>query len=206
MKHCIRLLIITWLIASASTLSAQSRLRPYIQKAPDFTEEERELIVNVLDSLPKVKPPHRIYQDLELLHADSTSLTIRTTALSLWSMNLLRRSDGTPLIITINTVERPVADSRIEAFGQDWERMNLKGLLPAPTRDDFVRSLPKGERAGIAKLLYPLALTYSWAPSGALRARPSIPELVEPNTDTYRTIANLPPITYHWDGQQFIKQ
>lgn len=193
------------LAISVLRVSAQATLRTLWETCPDFRSEQKDLVLNALDSLEQIQLPHHLYEGLELMQADSLTLGLRDTALSTWSMRLLPLVNGTSLIAVIRTVEKPVADSRVDFYTTDWKPLLGKDLLALPTAQDWAGlSTEKSQR--LSALLYPLYMSFRWLPKAGIEMKVSTPTLLNDASrkEDEQLIEQLPPIVLHWDGARFV--
>lgn len=195
------------LLCAIMSLSAQTEVRPYWETSPEFSSEEKDLVINVLDSLPQIKLPHRIYDDLELLQVGSDLLSIKTSLVGQWSMRLLPMPNGTPLLSVIRTVSEPIGDSELQFYTPSWGLVADSSLFVRPGRASFIpQDIPAEDKARLEQLLYPLYLVYRWLPEGGIEVSASSPVLLSDSSraEDQRLLALIKPKRYRWQGTRFV--
>lgn len=209
MKKLFLLLLFTCtLVDLCPTLSAQTETRPYWETSPEFASEDKDLVLNVLDSLALIKLPHRIYEELELLAVEKDLLSLKTSASGQWSLRLLPLPNGTPLLALIRTVNTPIGDSALQFYTPSWEEIkDSNAVFSAPRASDFIpTSMSATDRARLEQLLYPLYLVYKWAPQSRLEVSVSTPTLLSDATREAdrKLIEAIPHKKYQWKGGHFV--
>lgn len=184
---------------------AQTSVRHYWETSPEFSSEEKDLVLNVLDSLPQLKLPHRIYGDMVLLESDSTNLGLQTSAEGKWALRLLPMANGAPLLAVIHTVSSPIEDSSLQFYTPQWESVPSEDLFRVDLNDLLPANLSEDDRTRLGQLLYPLYLTYRWLSGGRLEVKVSMPILLNDSSreGDKSLIESLVPREYRWDGSHF---
>lgn len=204
-RLCIALLLALSLPcgAWAQSLSIGASLRSYFELYPELDAESKDLVLEVLDKGEKHKLPYKIYESLELIQASDSTLTIRTSPLSTWTLRLLSLPGGKPLLMTIETVEEPLVDSQLSFWSPEWQPLESQAFFTEPTAYDFTRD--KAEDAELREYLRPLYCCYTMSDKGLLLLRLTTPTLLNDTTREAisKAITALPPLSYRWTGKQW---
>lgn len=212
MRHYLRLLLAFVCLYSISSfrLYAQashrgdSLMREAIETYPEFNSEQKDLVLSVLDSLPGLKLPHRIYGELELLEAKPDMLLLRTSSLSTWSLKLLPQSEGKRLYCVIETLDEPTKDSYMSLYSSSWQALNRPEALPRVELKDFIKGHSDRER--LERLLSPLYTSYQYIDSDSLQVKVELPILLNDDTreEDKRLIEGLPKLRYRWNKSRWV--
>ena len=178
-------------------------LRAYFEVYPDLDAESKDLVLEVLDKGEKLKFPHTIYESLQLLYVSDSTLSIRTSDLSTWTLHLLTLPGGKPLLMTIESVEEPLVDSQISFWTPEWQALETTKYFAEPTAVDFVGKAPEGEH--LRQVLSTLYCHYTINPNGELILKLSTPILLSDTTreQDRKAIEALPSLRYRWTGKQW---
>lgn len=196
LKH---IALVLCLLASIGGLWGQSsRLSQYVATCPLVSEEVRTQTASRLDSL--------VAQG-----ADPQATQIATSEVSSITIALLPMLNGTPLIVVIDKVLEPVADSHIRYFSPEWVELAEVSLVKGwPTREEVLARLDATDGTSaeirLGQLLYPLYIDASLS-QRELHLRPVLPLTKSDREDVaLMTLADrLPTFVYRWDGNAFVR-
>lgn len=179
-------------------------MREAIETYPEFNSEQKDLVLSVLDSLPSLKLPHRIYGELELLDVKTDMLLLRTSSLSTWSIKLLPQSDGKKLYCIIETLEEPTRDSYMRLYSAEWKPLNRPDALPRVELKDFIKGHSDRER--LERLLTPLYTSYQYIDGDVLQVKVETPTLLNDDTreEDKKLIEGLPKLRYRWNKSRWL--
>lgn len=202
MPRLIRLFCLTLGLGLAAHAPVLGQIHSYWASCPDFTSEEKQLVRDVLDSLPQISLPHHIYQGLTLVEADSLTLSLRTSRLSSWTLKVLPRANAYSILAVITSVDEPIADSQIAFYTNTWVHYDRPQLMTPPSSSDFLRGHPEAPR--LRKLLSPLYLRFRWLNDRELSATLSMPTILDDQTreQDQALLQAIAPLRYRWDGQR----
>ncbi|MDO4691736.1 MAG: DUF3256 family protein [Porphyromonadaceae bacterium] len=190
------------ILGLSSIASAQTdQLSSYIKTCPLITDTQRS-------------------QALQALERDSASLkerqsyTIETSKLSSFSIKLLPLLNGTPLVLVIETVDKPIKDSSLHSYSPNWQKLSkLKLFDQEPTRSLILeRWGATGEYIDqrLEQLLYPLYLEMSWVEGekDLLSIRPVLPLTLSDREHEMlmSTAERRPQLLYRWNGSLLVLQ
>lgn len=191
--------------AAAQSPRLGAGIRAYFELYPELDAESKDLILEVLDKGVSLDFPLKVYESLQLLYVSDSTLSIRTSPVSTLTLQVLQSYEGKPLLMTIESVEKPLVDSRLSFWTSEWEALDGAKFFTPPSALDFVRS--RSEDAYLVELLRPLYCHYTLSTQGLLELKLSTPILLNDTTREQATkaIAALPPLRYQWNGKQWLR-
>lgn len=183
---------------SSQTANAPQGIKDYWSSCPDFNSEQKDLVLEVLDKLPELKMPHRIYGDLSLLYASEDALSLRTSKLGVWTLRILPQPKGGQVLAVITTVEAPTVDSQIQFYRPNWEPLPRTQFISLPTAKDFVRNSNQAEV--LLPLISPLYTHLSFD-GELLDIQLSSPIILDDHRRKQLggELEGLPHLLYRWD-------
>lgn len=178
-------IIIALVGLTAGTLSAQEgvSLRNLLTHCPLLTEGQRQ-------ALPE--PEH-----------SGATLIVPTSSLSSLEFALMSAKGQSPLILAIERINEPTADSRISLYTTEWQTIESPF---APKAELWITGQTESyERKRLEQLLYPLYLDIQLEGS-QLKIAPILPlSREDEESPSLKALIQkvIRPITFGWDGKQF---
>lgn len=178
-------IIIALVGLTAGTLSAQEgvSLRNLLAHCPLLTEGQRQ-------ALPE--PEH-----------SGATLIVPTSSLSSLEFTLMSAKGQSPLVLAIERINEPTADSRISLYTTEWQPIESPF---APKAELWLTERGESyENKRLEQLLYPLYLDIQLE-GAELRVTPILPLSKEDEElHTLKALIQqaIRPIAFGWDGKQF---
>jgi len=127
-----------------SPLSAQTA-KQLFRAMPDsilplLTANNRADCTDFMDSKMKAEVVNAFKEKSQMTEMTNDYIALRLSEASTWQMKLLPTNDSTKIICVINTVEGPVADSRIAFYDTNWAPYKTENYIKLPTTDDFFKA------------------------------------------------------------------
>lgn len=142
-------------------------------------------------------------QRQSLPEPSGSTLVVPTSSLSSLEFALLSTKDISPLILTIERINEPVADSHISLYTTEWTPIETTF---APQVGLWLTELTESyEGKRLAQLLYPLYLDIQLEGS-QLKITPILPlSREDEESPSLKALIQkvIRPITFGWDGKQF---
>lgn len=126
-----------------SPLSAQTA-KQLFRAMPDsilplLTANNRADCTDFMDSKMKAEVDNVFKEKTQMTDMTNDYIALRLSEASTWQMKLLPMNDSIKIICVINTVEGPVADSRIAFYSTSWVPYKTENYIKLPTIDDFFK-------------------------------------------------------------------
>ena len=142
MKRIVSLLII--LHSSLFTLHSQT-VSAVFRSMPDsiftlLTERNRHDMVDFYNNHMEAKVRNRLNEYARLDTLTDNYLHLTLSKVSTATMKLLEATDSTTIICLVQTVDGPVADSRVHFYDSEWHRLSWLSLPSTPTDRFFTVS------------------------------------------------------------------
>lgn len=184
---------------SAQTTVGSPSLKDYWSTCPEFNSEQKDLVLDALDKKTELKLPYRIYGDLTLLEATEDMLSLRSSKVSVCTIQLLAHPKLGQIIALIRTVTTPTEDSQISFYTQEWKPLPTAQFISLPRARDFLRGSTSAE--ALLPYLSPLYACYSMGSDALLSIKLSTPTILsdEERAKLSADFAALPSLSYRWD-------
>lgn len=124
------------------------------------------------------------------------------------NMELALVSAGTDtLLVVINTVLTPVADSKLAMYSPDWSANVTSRTFATPSLSDWLTQAGSKRSGDVAQVLPFMLVQYDFAPeTGILTLTNNTRKFV--GEEIYQIVEGLiyPQLIYKWNGKKFEKQ
>ncbi len=217
MNYMKRILGLLLLLLSVGFLPGQAqeterKIRYYFQQMPEavmpmLSQQDRESLVNSYDEAKKpVNIRGRLIYEITLEKLTDNYIRMRTSQSGYTEWMLLPLVNGTPVIMMVQTVERPIPDARLTFFTPNWQVIsNSDMMITAPQKNDFLppeidERTPEGR--SFAHRLEPLYLTYELNPELLqIEAKPSLKPADDAAGNHDEALAKeIKPLSYYWSN------
>lgn len=115
-------------------------------------------MLDYFDNGQIVSANNNLGNDTQIISLDSTFLALQTSECRTVEMRIFTPSAHDTVIAVIETVELPMADSRIAFYDRNWKLLNTSRFFKAPTMADFFKkSTPRDKRTDLLSTIdFPL--------------------------------------------------
>lgn len=131
------------------------------------------------------------------------SVAIEMSAASDYQLFLLESRNDT-IIGVITTIKAPAADSRIDFYNKQWERLDASTYFAKPSLDDWLTPDGKKNKADVQAFVPFALISYTYSPSANnLTLTNNTKQFFSP--DIYEIVGGflLPEKVYEWNGRNF---
>lgn len=214
MKRTIGLLLMLLSVGSLPIRAQEvgRKIRYYFQQMPEvvmpmLSQQDR---VSLADSYDEAKMPvsirGKLIYEITLEKQTDNYIRMRTSQSGYTEWILLPLVNGTPVIMMIQTVERPIPDARLTFYTPDWQEISTSDMIiTAPRKNDFLppeidERTPEGK--SFANRLEPLYLTYELNPELLqMGVKPSLKPADDAAGNHNETLAKeIRPLNYYWSN------
>lgn len=209
-----KLLLAAFVFCLPLALPAQEMRKLFIdmpdQLMPLQTKIDREDFVDFLESNMRAQVKNKFDYPAELKVLTPDYLLMQTTAISTLQMKLLQRTEGSPVVCMVKTVNGPVADSSIRFFTTGWEELLAADYIQLPAVDDFLLPVVNEEdkeKRRLAKQKIDMSFFRIELQPTDSRMNiycTSIHNLNKEDSTALQPFFKAEPIVYQWSGSQFV--
>ncbi len=107
-------------------------------------------MLDYFDNGQIVSATNNLGNDTQIISLDSTFLSVQTSECRTVELRMFTPSAHDTVIAVIETVELPMADSRISFYDRNWKLLQTSKFITPPTMADFfTKATPRGKRADL---------------------------------------------------------
>lgn len=136
-------ILLCLLLISFIPLHAQNAKSVFINLpdslSPLLTKVNREDFADFLASKMKAVVKNKLEGQSELKELTEDYAFLKTTSISTFQMKILPLNDTTKVVCVVQTVNAPVADSRIHFYTTNWNELSTSLFITPPTISQFVQ-------------------------------------------------------------------
>lgn len=107
-------------------------------------------MLDYFDNGQIVSATNNLGNDTQIISLDSTFLSVQTSECRTVELRMFTPSAHDTVIAVIETVELPMADSRISFYDRNWKLLQTSKFITPPTMADFfTKATPRSKRADL---------------------------------------------------------